>query len=224
MNKICVYSGSNSGNNTAYKDSAIKLGNILAEKNIELIYGGSNVGLMGAIANQVLKAGGKVTGIMPKNLFPSDIINQYLTNLIKVKDMHERKKTMSDLADGFIAMPGGIGTYEEVFEVLSWAQLGIHNKPIGLLNIAGFFEPTLKLLHNTVKEGFMNERNLNLFIASSNPLSLLEQMEKYNPPVLETKWIELENRNRQNNNNKISTEHSASWCYVKKKYKSNREN
>jgi TIGR00730 family protein len=195
MKKICVYSGSNLGNHSAYKNSAIQLGTMLAEKNIELIYGGSNVGLMGAIADQVLKCGGNVTGIMPKNLFPHEIIHHDLTKLIEVNDMHERKKTMSELSDGFIALPGGVGTFEEVFEVLSWAQIGIHHKPIGFLNIEGFFDPIFQLMQHTIKEGFMNPKNLNLFRSSSIPLTLLEEMELYQPPVLETKWIELADRN-----------------------------
>lgn len=192
MKKICVYSGSNAGIRSEYKESAIQLGNVIAENNIELVYGGSKVGLMGEIANQILKNNGKVTGVMPKGLFPKEIVNDQLTNLIEVKDMHERKKTMADLSDGFIALPGGIGTFEELFEMLSWAQLGIHNKPVGILNIAGFFEPVITLLHNISQEGFMNESNIKLLLVSAYPTELLNKMKEYVPPVLETKWRELE--------------------------------
>ena len=192
MKRICVYSGSNAGIRSEYKESAIKLGNVLAENNIELVYGGSKVGLMGEIANQILKKNGKVTGVMPKGLFPKEIVNDQLTNLIEVKDMHERKKTMADLSDGFIALPGGIGTFEELFEILSWAQLGIHNKPVGILNVAGFFEPVITLLHNISQEGFMNESNIKLLLVSAYPTELLNKMNKYVPPVLGTKWRELE--------------------------------
>jgi uncharacterized protein (TIGR00730 family) len=195
MKKICVYSGSNLGNHLSYQKLAIELGTALAEKDIELIYGGSNVGLMGAIANQVLQCGGKVTGIMPKNLFPNTIIHHNLTELIEVNDMHERKKAMSELSDGFIALPGGIGTYEEVFEMLSWAQIGIHKKPIGFLNTNGFFEPLFQLLQHTILEGFMNQKNVDLYSSSSVPRILLEEMELYSPPMLEAKWIELDSRN-----------------------------
>lgn len=192
MKKICVYSGSNVGIRSEYKESAIQLGNVLAENKIELVYGGSKVGLMGEIANQILKNNGKVTGVMPKDLFPKEIVNNQLTNLIEVNDMHERKKTMADLSDGFIALPGGIGTFEELFEMLSWAQLGIHNKPVGILNVAGFFEPVITLLHNTSQEGFMNESNIKLLLVSTYPMELLNKMKEYVPPVLGTKWRELE--------------------------------
>lgn len=193
MKRICVYSGSNQGIRPEYKESAIQLGSTLVENNIELVYGGSKVGLMGEIANQMLKNNGMVTGVMPKGLFPTEIVNDKLTNLIEVKDMHERKKTMADLSDGFIALPGGVGTFEELFEVLSWAQLGIHNKPIGVLNIAGFFEPIINLLHNTAKEGFMKESNLKLLLVSSDSAELVRKMQEFTPPVLGTKWLELEN-------------------------------
>lgn len=197
MKKICVYSGSNLGNHPSYHSLTTELGTILAEKEIELIYGGSNVGLMGAIADRVLQCGGKVTGVMPKNLFPKEIMHPKLTKLIEVNDMHERKKNMSELSDGFIALPGGIGTYEEVFEILSWAQIGIHHKPIGFLNVEGFFSPIFQLLQHTVNAGFMNQKNLKLFCHSSDPLTLVEEMEVYQPPVLDTKWLELNQKNSE---------------------------
>ncbi|WOO35862.1 TIGR00730 family Rossman fold protein [Anaerocolumna sp. AGMB13020] len=191
MKKICVYSGSNLGNHPSYHALATELGTILAQKKIELVYGGSNVGLMGAIADRVLQCGGKVTGVMPKNLFPNEIIHPALTKLIEVNDMHERKKNMFELSDGFIALPGGIGTYEEVFEILSWAQIGIHHKPVGFLNAEDFFSPLFRLLQHTVHAGFMNPKNLSLFRYSSDPLTLVEELELYEPPVLATKWLEL---------------------------------
>jgi uncharacterized protein (TIGR00730 family) len=138
MKRICVYSGSNVGNRPEYKEAAIQLSDVFIKNDLELVYGGSKVGLMGEIADQMLENGAKVTGVMPKGLFPEEIVHNRLSRLIEVQDMHERKKTMADLSDGFIALPGGIGTFEELFEVLSWAQLGIHQKPIGVLNAAGF--------------------------------------------------------------------------------------
>ncbi len=146
---------------------------------------------MGEIANQMLENGAKVTGVMPKGLFPEEIVHNRLSRLIEVQDMHERKKTMADLSDGFIALPGGIGTFEELFEALSWAQLGIHQKPIGVLNAAGFFEPALSLLQNTVQEGFMNQSNLKLLLVSADPKELVNMMKNYVPPVLDTKWRQL---------------------------------
>lgn len=191
MKRICVYSGSNIGNRPEYKEAAIKLSDVLVTNDIELVYGGSKVGLMGEIANQMLENGAKATGVMPKGLFPKEIIHDRLSSLIEVNDMHERKKTMANLSDGFIALPGGIGTFEELFETLSWAQLGIHQKPVGVLNAAGFFDPVLSLLQNTVKEGFMNESNLKLLLVSADPKELVDMMENYVPPVLDTKWREL---------------------------------
>ncbi|MFD1177116.1 TIGR00730 family Rossman fold protein [Paenibacillus puldeungensis] len=191
MKKICVYSGSNPGNRPEYKELAIRLGQVFLQHEIELIYGGSKLGLMGAMAYHILDNGGKVTGVMPRGLFPTELVHERLTRFIEVRDMHERKKTMADLADGFIALPGGIGTYEELFETLSWAQLGIHNKPIGALNVAGFFDPLVSLLQNTVYEGFMRESNMQLLLVATNPQDLVDQMNNYIPPVLGTKWREL---------------------------------
>ncbi|MDR1548150.1 MAG: TIGR00730 family Rossman fold protein [Hungatella sp.] len=191
MKRICVYSGSNVGNRPEYREAAIQLSDVFIKNDFELVYGGSKVGLMGEIANQMLENGAKVTGVMPKGLFPEEIVHNRLSRLIEVQDMHERKKTMADLSDGFIALPGGIGTFEELFEALSWAQLGIHQKPIGVLNAAGFFEPALSLLQNTVQEGFMNQSNLKLLLVSADPKELVNMMKNYVPPVLDTKWRQL---------------------------------
>jgi hypothetical protein len=192
MKRICIYSGSNLGFRSEYKESAKLLGKILAEHKIELVYGGSRIGLMGEISNEVLRNNGKVIGVMPKGLFSGEMVHKNLTKLIEVENMHERKQTMAELSDGFIALPGGLGTFEELFEVLSWAQLGIHKKPIGILNISNFFDPLLHMIKNTCVEGFMNESNIKLISASDTPLELIKQMKSYVPPLMENKWRELE--------------------------------
>ncbi|ACQ52522.1 TIGR00730 family Rossman fold protein [Clostridium botulinum] len=191
MKRICVYSGSNLGLRSEYKESAKLLGKILAENKIELIYGGSRIGLMGEISNEVLRNNGKVIGVMPKGLFSGEMVHENLTKLIEVENMHERKQTMAELSDGFIALPGGLGTFEELFEVLSWAQLGIHKKPIGILNISNFFDPLLHMIKNTCTEGFMNESNIKLISVSDTPSELIKQMKNYVPPLMENKWREL---------------------------------
>lgn len=191
MKRICIYSGSNLGFRPEYKENAKLLGKILAENKIELVYGGSSIGLMGEISNEVLKNNGKVIGVMPKGLFSGEMVHKNLTKLIEVENMHERKQTMAELSDGFIALPGGLGTFEELFEVLSWAQLGIHKKPIGLLNISNFFDPLLYMIKNTCTEGFMNESNIKLISVSDTPLELIKQMKNYIPPLMENKWREL---------------------------------
>ncbi|EKS4345596.1 TIGR00730 family Rossman fold protein [Clostridium sporogenes] len=191
MKRICVYSGSNLGLRSEYKESAKLLGKILAENKIELVYGGSRIGLMGEISNEVLRNNGKVIGVMPKGLFSGEMVHENLTKLIEVENMHERKQTMVELSDGFIALPGGLGTFEELFEVLSWAQLGIHKKPIGILNISNFFDPLLHMIKNTCTEGFMNESNIKLISVSDNPSELIKQMKNYVPPLMENKWREL---------------------------------
>ncbi|BDB00774.1 TIGR00730 family Rossman fold protein [Clostridium botulinum] len=191
MKRICVYSGSNLGLRSEYKESAKVLGKILAENKIELVYGGSRIGLMGEISNEVLRNNGKVIGVMPKGLFSGEMVHENLTKLIEVENMHERKQTMAELSDGFIALPGGLGTFEELFEVLSWAQLGIHKKPIGILNISNFFDPLLHMIKNTCTEGFMNESNIKLISVSDTPSELIKQMKNYVPPLMENKWREL---------------------------------
>lgn len=191
MKRICVYSGSNLGSRPEYKEGAKLLGRILAENKIELVYGGSRIGLMGQISNEVLKNNGKVIGVMPKGLFAGEMVNRNLTKLIEVKNMHERKQTMAELSDGFIALPGGLGTFEELFEAFSWAQLGIHKKPIGILNISNFFDPLLHMLQNTCTEGFMNESNIKLISISDDPSELIKKMKNYVPSIMENKWNEL---------------------------------
>ncbi|KPC73839.1 LOG family protein YvdD [Thermoactinomyces vulgaris] len=194
MERICVYAGSNPGNKPLYREAARELGKCLAMRGIELVYGGSRLGLMGAVAETALAGGGRVIGVMPTALFRGEMVHQSLTQLIEVADMHERKAKMMELSDGFIALPGGYGTLEEVFEVLSWGQLGIHKKPIGLLNIDGYYEPVLDMIQKAVSEGFFPKDHGQIVICESAPARLLALMEQYQPPALQTKWTELAER------------------------------
>lgn len=189
MNSICVFCGSNYGESEEYKNTAEKLGEFLSKKNTTLIYGGGKVGLMGSVANSALQAGGNVVGIIPEFLRDKEIAHQGLTDLIVVDSMHSRKQKMSEMADGFIVLPGGYGTYEEMFEVLSWGQIGIHKKPIGLLNVDGFFDPLLKMLQHTVDKGFARPENLNLILSSTNVADLFAQMKDYNH-IIVNKWVD----------------------------------
>ncbi|XNN68815.1 TIGR00730 family Rossman fold protein [Bacillus pumilus] len=191
MKTICVFAGSNPGVKDVYKEKAVELGNYMAEQDICLVYGGSRIGLMGAVADEVLRHGGQVIGVMPKGLFRGEVVHQELTELIEVTGMHERKAKMSELADGFIAMPGGFGTYEELFEVLCWAQIGIHQKPIGLYQVNDYFNSLIDMVKFSIQEGFSNESHLQLLHASSEPEELITQMASYQTPTLEQKWTEL---------------------------------
>ncbi|WP_437131813.1 TIGR00730 family Rossman fold protein [Bacillus atrophaeus] len=191
MKTICVFAGSNPGVNEEYKRKAAELGAYMAEQEIGLVYGGSRVGLMGTIADTLMEHGGKAIGVMPSGLFSGEVVHQKLTELIEVNGMHERKAKMSELADGYIAMPGGFGTYEELFEVLCWSQIGIHQKPIGLYNVKGYFEPMMKMIKYSIQEGFSNESHLKLIHSSSRPAELIQQMRDYAYPILEKKWTEI---------------------------------
>ncbi|MBQ4816615.1 TIGR00730 family Rossman fold protein [Bacillus pumilus] len=191
MKTICVFAGSNPGVKDVYKEKAVELGTYMAEQDIRLVYGGSRIGLMGAVADEVLRHGGQVIGVMPKGLFRGEVVHQELTELIEVTGMHERKAKMSELADGFIAMPGGFGTYEELFEVLCWAQIGIHQKPIGLYQVNDYFNSLIDMVKFSIQEGFSNESHLQLLHASSEPEELITQMASYQTPTLEQKWTEL---------------------------------
>lgn len=192
MKSICVFAGSNPGEHPDYKATAAELGELIARRGYRLVYGGSRVGLMGEVANTVLALGGEVIGVMPRGLFRGEIVHNGLTQLIEVEDMHERKATMGKYADGFIALPGGFGTYEELFEVLCWSQIGIHHKPIGLLNVRGYYEPLMNLIQYSITEGFVNASHLNLINISEDPMKLLELMKSYTPPTLDMKWKELD--------------------------------
>jgi len=197
MKKICVFCGSSFGNNKSYSDTANLLGNLIAKKNIELVYGGASVGLMGEIASAVLNAGGKVTGVIPKQLIEKEVAHTGLNDLRIVDSMHERKSLMADLSDGFIAMPGGFGTLEEVFEVVAWGQLNFHNKPLGLLNVNGYYNNLIKFLDHSVNENFIKPEHREMILVDNDPETMLTQLQNYIPPKFDkTDWI-LEMLNKQ---------------------------
>jgi uncharacterized protein (TIGR00730 family) len=191
MKRITVFCGSSSGTDDLYHSQAFALGETLAKRNIELVYGGAKVGLMGAVADGVLKQGGRVIGVLPNFLKHKEIAHAGLTDLILVETMHERKTKMHELSDGIIAMPGGFGTLEELFEMLTWAQLGLHKKPMALFNVAGFYDPLIAMVQTMVDKGFLKEINQNMLLISDAIDDLLDQMKNYVPPAI-GKWITKE--------------------------------
>ncbi|MCW3085575.1 MAG: yvdD [Bacteroidetes bacterium] len=191
MKRISVFCGSSLGTDVIFETQATALGKALAVRNIELVYGGAKVGLMGAVANGVLMNGGKAIGVLPHFLSSKEIAHDALTELILVETMHERKTKMNELCDGIIALPGGFGTLEEVFEMLTWAQLGLHQKPIGILNVNGFYDALNELLQTMVKKGFLKEINYSMLLKSDSIDDLLQQMENYIAPSV-PKWITKE--------------------------------
>jgi len=191
MKSITVFCGSSFGSDEIYKEQAILLGQTLAKQNIQLIYGGANVGLMGAVADGVLLEGGKVIGVLPHFLQSKEIAHQDLTELILVETMHERKTKMNNLCDGVIVLPGGYGTLEEFFEMITWAQLGLHKKPIAILNINGFYDDLIKLVQNMVDKGFLKQINQEMLLVSDSIDELLEKMKNYRAPSV-GKWISKE--------------------------------
>jgi uncharacterized protein (TIGR00730 family) len=189
IRSVCVYCGSSPGAQPAYADAARGFGRALAEAGLRLVYGGGKVGLMGIVADEVLKAGGEAIGVIPELLLSKEVGHTGLTALHVVKDMHERKKMMADLSDAFVALPGGVGTYEELFEVYTWAQLGYHHKAVGVLNVAQYFDPLRTMLEHTVSAGFMRREYLDLLqIADSTP-ALLDKLQRYSPSTRD-KWAE----------------------------------
>lgn len=191
MKRVTVFCGSSIGTDDSYKTQATLLGQTLAKHNIELVYGGANVGLMGAVADGVLSKGGKVIGVLPKVLKTKEIAHENLTELILVDTMHERKTIMHELCDGVIALPGGFGTLEEFFEMLTWGQLGLHQKPIAILNIEGFYDLLNEFVQTMVDKGFLKELNQQMLLVSDNIEELLEKMENYKAPMV-GKWITKE--------------------------------
>jgi uncharacterized protein (TIGR00730 family) len=182
MRRITVFCGSNAGNEPVFLDSAYALGQILARQNIGVVYGGARIGLMGAVADGALSERGEVIGVLPNFLRSVEIEHTGLTELFFVESMHERKAKMDDLSDGVVALPGGYGTLEEFFEMLTWAQLGLHKKPVALLNIAGFYDGLIEVLENMVHKGFLKVSNKKMLIISNSADDLLHQMKTYCAP------------------------------------------
>ena len=188
MKRITVFCGSSSGTDPIFVSQAALLGQTLASSNIELVYGGANVGLMGAVADGVLNNGGKAIGVLPAFLQSKELAHTHLTELIVVDTMHERKTKMNDLCDGVIALPGGFGTLEELFEMLTWAQLGLHNKPIGILNSDGFYDALLAMIETMVDKGFLKSSNKQMVLVSDDITDLINKMKNYTAPT-GTKWL-----------------------------------
>lgn len=185
IRRICVFCGSSPGTDPAYVAAACELGRTLAAQGIGLVYGGGNVGMMGELANAAVAAGGRVTGVIPKALMEREVALMELEDLRVVDSMHTRKALMADLSDGFIALPGGIGTLEEFIEVLTWAQLGLHEKPCALLNTAGYFNTLLQFLNEIAAAQFMADVQRQLVLTAEAPAALLDTMRAYTPPVFD---------------------------------------
>jgi len=189
LKAICVYCGSSEGRNPEYAKAAERLGRLLAERGITLVYGGANVGLMRILADAAMAGGGKAVGVMPKALVEKEKAHGNLTRLHVVASMHERKALMAELSDGFIALPGGAGTMDELFEVWTWAQLGFHRKPCGLLNIASYYDPLAAFLDHSVTEGFVKDLHRDMLVMADTPEAMLDRFRTYVPPTVE-KWIQ----------------------------------
>lgn len=187
MKRICVYCGSNTGARPFYADAARDLAGVLLRHELELVYGGADKGIMGIIANAVLEGGGKVHGVIPKLLYEKEIAHQGLTELHVVSSMHARKSMMAALSDGFIAMPGGFGTLEEIIEIITWGQLRFHDKPCGLLNVSGYFDHLLSYLDHASSEGFLRLENRRMLLCDRNATGLIQQFERYTAPRVD-KW------------------------------------
>jgi len=191
MRRICVFSGSNPGKRPEYKQAALELGQLLVREGYGIVYGGASVGLMGILADAALAADGEVIGVLPDGLFQREVPHTHLTKMYTVTSMHERKALMADLADGFIALPGGYGTFDELFEITTWSQIGLHQKPIGLLNVAGFFTPLQTLIAHASEEGFIRPFHTELLLYRETPSALLNAMVTYTPAEKQSKWTEL---------------------------------
>ena len=198
MKRICVYCGSAVCASSVYVQMAEKLAIELVKRNIELVYGGAQVGVMGSIANSVLAAGGSVIGVLPVGLFRTEVPHDGLTQLIEVSSLHERKAKMAEISDAFIALPGGLGTLEELFEILTWAQLGLHKNPVGILNVNGFYDKMLGYLDHAVAEKFIRLQHREMIVVDADIESMFEKFSQYEPPIGQ-KWVDLERNNSEGN-------------------------
>jgi uncharacterized protein (TIGR00730 family) len=187
MMRICVFCGSNAGARSEYAEAARALATVLAERKLGIVYGGGNVGLMGVLADAALARGGEVIGVIPQKLVDKEVAHRGVTKLLVVETMHERKALMNDLSDAFLALPGGFGTLDEFFEVLTWAQLGFHGKPCALLNVAGYYDGMLAMLDHAVTERFLRPAHRELVIADTDPLRLLQRLSAF-VPAPKGKW------------------------------------
>jgi uncharacterized protein (TIGR00730 family) len=191
LSSVCVFCGSNGGADPVYLETAASVGRDLAERGIRLVYGGGKVGMMGAIADGALQAGGDVVGVIPRQIYDLEIGHEGLSDLRVVASMHERKAMMADLADAFVALPGGIGTFEELFEVFTWAQLGLHRKPLGLLDVAGYYAPLEAMLDHAVQQRFLRPQTRAMLVREHSLEALLERFGAWEPPA-GAKWIDRE--------------------------------
>jgi uncharacterized protein (TIGR00730 family) len=194
MQRVCVFCGSSAGTRPEYAEATRRFGEALAGRGLGLVYGGGHVGLMGELADAVLAAGGEAVGVIPQALVDKELAHSGLTEMLVVGTMHQRKALMADKSDAFVALPGGYGTLDETFEILTWAQLGLHGKPVGLLNVASFFDPLLAWVKHAVSEGFIKSQHLDLFIVATNPEALLDALARHKPAPQAPKWIGPENR------------------------------
>ncbi len=188
INSICIYCGSSPGRLEDYASAGRALAVALVSRNIRLVYGGAGIGIMGTVADEVLKLGGQVVGVIPKALAHKEVAHQNLTEMHITDSMHDRKMLMAELADGFIALPGGIGTLEELFEIWTWAQLGFHQKPCGLLNVAGYYDALIQFLDHVLAEQFVKSPHRDMLLVDSDPTALLDRYESYQPPAVK-RWV-----------------------------------
>jgi uncharacterized protein (TIGR00730 family) len=189
MRSVCVFCGSSAGSRAEYAEAARRFGAALAERGLELVFGGGHVGLMGVLADAALQAGGRVVGVIPQALVERELAHGGLSELRMVDTMHQRKALMADLSDAFVALPGGYGTLDETFEILTWAQLGLHTKPVGLLNVAGYFDSLLAWIDRAVAERFLPAEHRNFLLVERQPEALLERLSEARPAPATPKWI-----------------------------------
>ena len=192
FSSLCIFCGASSGSNPAYREAVHHFGEVLARHDIELVWGGGHVGLMGIVADAVLAAGGKVFGVIPEFMAERELAHPFATEMQVVDSMHTRKATMAERAQGFVALPGGLGTLDELFEILTWAQLQIHHKPVGLLNVKGFFDPLLGMLEHMSREGFIRPAHMDLLKVSDDAETLIARMRAHQPS--EGDWLEKVSR------------------------------